>query len=155
MVAKKSDPPNYTLGQAQRDIANLRGQISRLGTTPTIWTPALTGIGTATFNVLTGYYYRLGKLIFMNAYLTINAAGSGASTLTITSPTNPDRSDRQVIHGQREGATGTQGVYNMIAFTGGSGNVWDRIREQAGNNITGADLIAGSIIVFNGWYREA
>jgi hypothetical protein len=155
MVTKKSDPPNYTLAQAQKDVANLRGQISHLGATPTLYTPTVGGAGTITFTTQNGWYYRLGKLIFWNAYLNTNSPGTGASTVTISSPTSPDRSDRQVVSLSRSTSGGGSVAGVVIAFTGGSGAVWDSMTLGNGTTLVGTDFSTASLHVVQGWYREA
>ena len=140
------------------------------GNTPTSYVPTWANIGTATFNTNTGYYWRVGKMVFVVVYATINVAGSGNNTTTPTTftlPTNPDRSTRQTIpfHGETikvNGGLGATTIRNgmVVTFTGGSGAVIDRIRVtdsdgDGDNNIYGGDLTAGGILSVTGWYREA
>jgi len=126
------------------------------------YTPVITGGGTATFSALTGRFIEIGQLVWMNAYAVVNAAGSGASNVTITAPTSIDRSMRQIVPCQAEGAFGLASNFHgeLIAFTGGSGATWDRIRMIDGvstnreANVTGADLRASGIWTFSGWYLQ-
>ena len=124
-------------------------------TTATTYTPSVTGQGSATFTTLTGWYYTLGTgsgcLVFVSIYFACSG-GTGASNVTITTPTNPDRTTRQVLPGVRETAGRSEGV--LVAFTGGSGNVWDRM-VHGGADITGANLSGSTIHVYTGWYRQA
>lgn len=121
---------------------------------PHSYTPVLGNDGTATYSIRTGRYWRIGPLIYMNAFFSVNAAGSGAGTLTLTSPTNIDRVQRQFVDCHAEGLTGNSGSIQAVAFTGGSGTVFDRVRNSTGANMTGASLTANGLLDFVGWYRE-
>lgn len=122
----------------------------------TTYTPTWTGIGTATFTQNTGWWVRIGKLIFFAVYATVNAAGSGASVVQVTAPTSIDRTTRQVVVCHTESLTaGNNGTSSLLAFQSGSGATWDRIRNSTNGSITGADLLATGTIVATGWYREA
>lgn len=126
------------------------------GNAPTSYVPVVSGGGTATFTTNAGYYWRLGKMVYFSVYVVVNAAGSGAGTVSITAPSNIDRTTRQEVHCHTESmTTGNNGSSTLLSFTSGSTNVWDRIRNSTNGSITGADLLAGSIITVNGWYREA
>lgn len=124
------------------------------GNAPTTYTPTVTNGGTVTWTTRTGYWWRVGKIVFVVAYLAVNAAGSGTSTVAITMPSSVDRSTRQVIGMSAEGV-GLNGHSHVVFFTGGTGATSDRIRSYDGQNLTGADLLAGGILTIQGWYREA
>ena len=139
-----------------------------VNTTNSTWipyTPTITGGGTATFTTNGGYYWRLGKIIFVNVFIIVNAAGSGSSTVAITMPSNVDRSSRQAltVHAESVGAGGSGASAirggELVFFTGGSGATSDRFRvdQTTGNegNILGNDLLAGGSLTIQGWYREA
>lgn len=121
------------------------------------YTPAVTNGGSATFTTLSGRYRRLGptsaSMIFFHTTIVVNAAGSGASNITFTTPTNIDRTVSWIFYGMVETA-GLSGVY-AIALASGSGAVVDRVRTGAATNVTGADLTAGRILRFAGLYEEA
>jgi hypothetical protein len=122
------------------------------------YTPSIAGGGTATFTTNTGWYYKIGTshLVFVSVYFVVNAAGSGASNVTVTTPSNPDRTTRQSIVGVRETSGSSRAAGAMVAFTGGSGAIWDRLIFGTGSGgITGVDLAAGSLHNFTGFYREA
>ncbi|MEU0398345.1 hypothetical protein ABZ208_37505 [Streptomyces sp. NPDC006208] len=122
----------------------------------TTYTPTVTGGGAVTWTTRTGWWQRVGKMIFFNAYLVVNVAGSGALNVAITAPTNIDRTIRQTVFVSGEGLTaGNSGSLALTAFTGGAGATFDRLRNSAGTNITGAALAAGADITVTGWYREA
>ena len=121
----------------------------------TVYTPTIANGGTATFTTNTGWYFEIGSsIVFFCAYFQVNAGGSGASNVTITSPTNVDRTTRQVVGAVRETSGGPRSEGGLVAFTGGSGAVWDRMYFGA-TDLTGANLSAGSIHTFQGWYRAA
>ena len=124
--------------------------------TYTTYTPTVTGDGTATYTTKTGWYQRVGKNYSFTAYLVVNNAGSGASNVTITAPASIDRTTRQCVSVSCEGLTaGNNGSCQLVAFTGGSGATFDRLRNSTGVNITGADLQAGALITATGWIRAA
>ena len=129
----------------------------------TTYTPVLTNFGTATFSTITGYWRYIGpKLVFVDIYIVVNAAGSGSTAMTITLPTSPYRTLRQLIPCAYEDmvSASANGGGSIICFVGGSGAVADRIRvsDPASNtylNLDGADLRAGGIFHAQGIYREA
>jgi len=59
--------------------------------TTTSWTPALTFGGTATgmTGTFTGFYMRIGSLVFFQASFTLTAKGSSTGTASVTLPISP------------------------------------------------------------------
>jgi hypothetical protein len=112
------------------------------------------GMGSGTNSTATGYYVKLGKIVFIKIYLVCNANGTGAGNITITTPSSPDRTTRQTLHANVEGHT-INGSFQLVALTGGSGAVWDRLRSSTGANMIGTDYDNGGIITIQGWYLEA
>lgn len=132
------------------------GGLSVAATNWTSYTPTVGNAGTATWTVRSGYYYKLGKLVALAIFLQVNAAGSGASTLTVTAPSTIDRSIRQVLTANIEGtASGIDGCATLMVFLGGSGATFDRIRTRDGGSMDGSDLATGTLVTIQGWYREA
>lgn len=122
---------------------------------PEDYTPVLGNDGVATYSVRRGWFYRIGPMVFMNAYFVASGAGSGAANLSLTAPTNIDRTNRQYVGMSAEANTaGNNGSVTAVAFTSGSGTVFDRVRNSTGANLIGTDITAGSILSFEGWYRE-
>lgn len=120
------------------------------------YTPTVTGGGAATFTSRTGYWQRIGKIVQFVAFIDVNAAGSGAGNVTITAPTSIDRTTRQTVFAHCDNITPAQeGSCAVVAFVGGSGSTFDRLRARDNSNVTGADLLAGALITVQGWYREA
>lgn len=124
------------------------------GNSPNVYTPTVTNGGSVTWTTRTGYWWRLGKIVFVVAYLSVNVAGSGSSNVAITMPTSVDRTTRQVLGMSAEGV-GLNGHSHVMFFTGGSGATSDRIRSYDGQNLIGSDLLAGGLLTIQGWYREA
>lgn len=125
---------------------------------PFAFTPSITGAGSLTLSTAVGYYYLMGDLVFVNAYLVVNAAGTGAGPISLVGPPiNPFRgSARQFIQGSAEaGGSGINGACQAVAFSSGSANVWDRIRSSTGANVAGTDLQNGTLMIFAGAYRRA
>lgn len=123
-------------------------------TTFTTYTPTVAGGGTATFSVRDGWYYRLGGLVFFEAYIAPSAAGSGSANVTFTLPSTPYRgaaNRRQAIPVH----VGALGNCMAIIAAGGTGAAVDSIALNSGSNIVGSQLTASTIITATGWYREA
>lgn len=120
------------------------------------YTPVVTGGGTVTWTTITGRWQRIGRIIFVEMYLQVNAAGSGATAITITGPVNIDRTIRQTLQADCDNITAArEGSCSLLSFIGGTGAVFDRLRGRDNVSVTGADLLANSIITVTGWYREA
>lgn len=117
--------------------------------------PATSGGGTATFQVLSGRYRRLGpKTVAFNIFIDVDNAGSGASVFQVELPTEPDRTIRQVFVGSAEGGTALSGLHGLLILSG-TGNFIDRIRYAGATNVTGADLTSGKFFTISGVYEEA
>jgi hypothetical protein len=131
------------------------GAIAAYGGGWTTYTPVMTGYGSATFTQRTGYWRRIGDGIQFVAYFVVGVAGSGATVLNVTAPTAIDRTTRQLVPAHLESlTTGNNGCGTVYAAQGGSGNVFDRIRNYSNSSLTGADLLSTGIITIQGWYRE-
>jgi hypothetical protein len=141
------------------------GNLTVSTTTWTTYTPTIGNGGSVTWTTRTGYYYKLGKIVFVCIYLNVNAVGSGTSLVTVDMPSSVDRSTRQAltVHAETIGANGnaTSSIRGgeCVFLTGGTGATSDRIRVDNGtsneSNIQGVDLLAGGLITVQGWYREA
>lgn len=117
------------------------------------FTPTVTNGGTATFTTQTGYWQRVGKMVFVNIYIVVNAGGSGATPITIALPVTPNRTNRQVMFMHGSGLTTGTGEYTALILTSGSGAVIDTV-SRGGTDVTGADLTNADIITIQGWIRE-
>jgi hypothetical protein len=141
------------------------GNLAVAATTWTTYTPTVTNGGSVTWTTRTGYYYKLGKIVFVCIYLNVNAAGTGTGLVLVDMPSSVDRTNRQALtlHAETIGANGnaTSSIRGgeCAFFTGGTGATSDRLRVDNGtsneSNIQGADLLAGGLITIQGWYREA
>lgn len=125
--------------------------------------PGVGNTGGATFSTRTGWWFRLGPWRFVNIYLVVNGAGSGAGIVTVTVPWNVYRGTRQTLtmHCESVGPNGSHiGDGQCVFFTGGSGGTADRLRNSSNDgtnrdlNITGADLLSGGIIDIQGILLE-
>lgn len=138
------------------DSFTVGGGLTVAGTTWTTYTPTVTGGGSATWTIRTGYYYKLGKLVTVLVYIQVNAAGSGSTPISIDMPSSLDRSTRQALVAQCDNLSASySGTNSLLSFTGGTGATFDRLRTFDNQNITGAQLAAGALITIQGWYREA
>lgn len=153
------------------------GTVDDQSTTPDInpqdegvltYTPTVTNGGSATFTTQTARYYKLGKLVWVNIGLVVNAAGSGTSSVAVALPSTPSRTIQQALdltcESVRVASQSTKG--SAVILTSGSGATIDRIRNQVAAsgdsttdnrilNVQGAHLLAGAIITITGWYLEA
>jgi hypothetical protein len=121
------------------------------------YTPAIANGGTLALSTADGWYFKLGKLVYFEAYCVVGTAGSGSTAVTITAPSTPYRSGRrQSVPGACRDGTSNPiiGPISALTFAGGSGAVFDRIMTS-GADVTGVNLVSGAIITLNGWYREA
>jgi hypothetical protein len=127
------------------------------------YTPVVAGGGTATYTSRTGWYWKLGKLVFFNCEFTVGTAGSGTSIVTVTAPTAIDRSSRQVIPLHAKGAwtSGMAANGTAVSLETGTGNVIDHLSMSNDNALNrdgilaGVNLLATARISISGWYREA
>lgn len=129
--------------------------------TQTPFTPTWTIGGSPGTSVNTGWYWKLGKLVFFEIYTAWSASGTGTSNIVANLPTTPFRdgaganTTRQLIPGY---ATGTNiisptAIYGMV-LAGGSGTNMTVL--DTGNNILQSNNIqSGTIIIIQGQYREA
>jgi hypothetical protein len=133
------------------------------GNSPTSYTPTVSNGGTVTWTDRTGYWWRLGKIVFVNIFLTVNNAGSGSGIVQVTMPSSVDRSTRQALTlnvesiGANGNATSASRGGECVFFVSGSGSTADRLRvdNTTEQNILGNDLLAGGTLTIQGWYREA
>ncbi|MEE4546455.1 hypothetical protein V2S66_31385 [Streptomyces sp. V4-01] len=128
------------------------------------YTPVVTNAGSATFTTLTGIYVVMGPLTWVNIDLTVGTAGSGSGLVTITMPSAPDHTQRQVLtmHTESVGSGGNASSHigggEAVFLAGGSGTTTDRLRTDEGsttareNNVMGNDLLAGGHITIQGFY---
>lgn len=124
------------------------------------FTPSFSGLGTGTYATQVGYYYTWGKLVWFNAYMSINANGTGGTNLSFNGPPlNIDRGARQAALLTATNFGGGNGIRTgmAVAFTGGSGSVWDAIYTTQNTvddmvRITGSAVPAGALIVISGMY---
>lgn len=155
-TSSTADALNIQTNSVLQAAIDSTGVFRTYGTnSPTTYTPTIANGGTATFSTRTGWYWRVGKMIFFTAYFIVGTAGSGVSNVTMTAPTNVDRTTRQMIPCNADGVATINGTYMVMAFVGGSGAVLDRFRTYDGGSLTGGDLTAGAIFTTTGWYREA
>lgn len=173
-----STPTDVTLTRSGTSTLTLTGSLSvssgvsvtgglTVGaTTWTTYTPTVTNGGSVTWTTRTGYYYKLGKIVFVVVYLVVNVAGTGSGLVAVDMPSSVDRTTRQalVLHGETIGVNGTgSGTLRggeAVFFPGGSGATSDRLRVvdadgDGSGNVQGVDLKAGASLTIQGWYREA
>jgi hypothetical protein len=159
-VDKFSVTPDGHLTAAGTVFSN---ELSVAATTWQSYTPVVSGAGAATFATRDGWYYKIGKLVFVQTHIALSAAGTGTGTVTISLPSTPYRGSanrRQylpayaggIAAGTNSGVGGT--AVGNINFTG-SGAQIDQLRGPTDILIRGDNLSATSVITLSGWYREA
>ncbi|MFD7855135.1 hypothetical protein ACFV6B_12740 [Streptomyces microflavus] len=141
----------------------ITGRMTVTNTTFTAYTPTVAGGGSATFTSRTGWYYKLGKMVYFNAEFVVASPGSGSSAVTITAPSSIYRGARQSFpaHGQSTTTSGAVMNGHAVAIESGSGAVIDRISlsndgaSNRDNILNGTNLLATARVSISGWYREA
>ncbi len=129
--------------------------------TQTPFTPAWTVGGSPATTTNVGWYWKLGKLVFFEIYTQWSASGTGTSNIAANLPTIPFRdgaganTTRQLVSGY---ATGTSvisptAVYGLV-LAGGTGTAMT-VLDPGNNALQSNNIQNGTIIVFEGFYREA
>ncbi|MET9436863.1 hypothetical protein [Streptomyces sp. NPDC006551] len=130
--------------------------LSVASTTWDAYTPVVTGAGTPTYTTRTGWYRQIGDEVYFCAYIVIGAtAGTGSALITVTAPTLIDRTTRQIVPANGDGMSGNSGSLQAVALPGTVTNVFDRIRNSTGTNVTGSALVTGATLTIQGSYRRA
>lgn len=138
------------------------GNLNVTNQTFTTFTPNWSGIGTATFTRNFGAYAKFGKLVWFQIYTQWATDGSGSSGISVSFPTEPFRAGtganttRQVVIGgiTLSNSGVVDGPTEMFAFAGDTGTQSATLRRFDGLNITGSNMVTGSIFTIDGWYRE-
>lgn len=138
------------------------------GNSPTSFTPSWGNTGGASFSTNSGFYFKIGKMVFVHLHTIVSGAGSGSGIVSVNMPSVVDGTIRQVLtlHGETVGvngnATGTIRGGECVKFAGSNSATMDRLRVDSASspvaredNILGADLIVGATLTIQGWYREA
>lgn len=131
-------------------------------TTWTAFTPTWTGIGTATLAQNRGWYYKLGKIVFIEIFGAFNGAGSGTAGIQLTLPSVPFReggganTTRQMIPGWADAMNiMSPGWAYLPIFAGDVGATSGALRMYDQSVIQGQHIQNGTIFTVEGWYREA
>ncbi|MFF1916221.1 hypothetical protein ACFVYE_32460 [Streptomyces sp. NPDC058239] len=141
----------------------VEGGLTVTGTTFTAYTPTVSNGGSATYSSRTGWYYKLGKMVYFTAEFVASADGSGTTAITVTAPSSIYRGTRQLFtcHAQGIYVSGLVANGNAVALDTGSGNVIDRISvsnngtANRDNILNGSQLLNGATVTIQGCYREA
>lgn len=164
LVGGDSAPPLISMDAANLTVnsafnINAAGEIDLYGPRHD-FVPGVVNAGSATFSTRSGYWIQFGPLRFVNVYLVVNAAGSGAGLFNVTLPFSVNRDLRQTItmHCESVGPNGSHiGDGQCVFFTGTSGGTSDRLRNSSNDatnrdqNITGADLLSNGLISIEGF----
>ncbi|MEV6165808.1 hypothetical protein AB0L71_28615 [Streptomyces sp. NPDC052052] len=142
---------------------SVTGRLAVTNTAYETYTPTVGNAGTATWSTRDGWYYKLGTMVFFQAYLVASAAGSGTTGITISLPSTPWRgsANRRQYFGIYAGgiAAGTNSAVGGHAVgliqPDGSGAQLDQVRGATDIQLRGNNIGATSTFTINGWYREA
>ena len=85
------------------------------------YTPTVTGGGTATFTTRSGWYFQTGKIVFVNLYVLVLAAGSGSAVVQLSLPVAADTSIDQILPAHGQSLKGTSSSVNGLATINTSG----------------------------------
>jgi hypothetical protein len=145
----------------------VNGDLTVSSTTWSTYVPTVANGGTVTWSQQVGWYKKLGKMVFVEIYLSATAAGSGTTGLTISLPSTPYRdggsganTTRQVFYAYCGGvAAGTNssisGSFTGVVLAGGTGAIIDQFRGPTDIQMRGEQIGSSTIITIQGWYREA
>jgi hypothetical protein len=161
--------PLGLLAQGSAGYANIFGNLNVTGklavsnTTYDTYTPTIGNAGSATWSTSEGWYYKLGTMVFFQAYVAASAAGSGATGITISLPSTPWRgtANRRQYFGVYAGGivagsnSGIGGHAVGLIQPDGVGAQLDQVRGPTDIQIRGYNIGATSTFTINGWYREA
>ena len=89
-----------TFTAATLSSADVNTYLSHTGDGWNTWTPALTQTGSVTCTVSRSTYYRSGRLIETDGYLTVTGSGTGASVVTISLPVSAGSGSNNTILGE-------------------------------------------------------
>jgi hypothetical protein len=139
------------------------GDISASTTTWSPFTPSWTVSGSPSMSTNVGWYKKIGKLVFFEIYTVWSASGSTSAQITVNAPSNIFRD------GNGAGTTRQMPVYGWISGSAtlgpciimGQATATDAtlprmfISDFGNSGVQSAFIQNGTIITFQGWYREA
>jgi hypothetical protein len=133
------------------------------GNSPTSYTPTWSGLGTATMSRNLGWYWRIGKLVFIEIYAQFaSGPGTGTTGISVTLPSTPFRegaganSTRQLITGWADAMNiMSPGLMFLPVYAGGSGAASGALCMYDFSTLQTQHLQAGTIFTIQGYYREA
>ncbi|MFF8250074.1 hypothetical protein [Streptomyces griseus] len=155
--------PLTLLADAGAAFVSVEGSLAVSHTTYSTYTPVVGNAGSATWAVRDGWYYKLGTMVFFQAYIAASGVGSGTTGITISLPSTPWRgpsANRRQYFGVYAGgiAAGTNsavGGHSVgLIQPDGSGDQFDQVRGPTDIQIRGNNISATSTFTINGWYRE-
>lgn len=133
----------------QADAVALSGQITAYGSASGV--PTINNRGSGTVTGASYVWCRLGNVVFFQVDWTMTAAGSGASSVTVTGMGLPVSTNARIL-----GDRGGVGVTTLIGRLTVSGDeeIISAIATIAapGTPLTGADLADGAAYSFHGMY---
>lgn len=153
--ALQIDTPGQLVQAVDSDLV-VDGELTVGSVVGGTYTPSVTGGGTATFTTAQGDYIKLGKWVFVRIFLLVNAAGSGATAISVSTPSTVDKTYRNALAGNGSGLSAQNGSIIGLGFHGvANAATLDRVVGSTGTAITGANLSNGATIVLAGFYIEA
>ena len=127
------------------------------------YTPTVTGGGSATFTTRTGWWVQLGKLVLVDLYVVVSAAGSGSSVVQLSLPVPARTTEDQLLPAHGQSLKGTSSSVNGFATINTSGGASQLTKitlssntgTNSDTNLLGSDLGTGANLSVMGWYRAA
>jgi hypothetical protein len=117
-------------------------------------TPTIVGGGTATYTSRNCRWVQIGRLVVFHVGFVVNAAGSGATNVTITGTGLPSAATAFGATGDR-GGTGLVRLLYRFTLGGGETQVNEIRNVNAGSIVTGADLASTAAYNVHGAYIAA
>ena len=171
MIGRYSADPSIQLGASGPDsfislnqtLFDLNGEvIGYAGGATHSYTPVVGGGGTFT-STRTGEWVRLGRLVWVRIFIDGTAVGSGGSTVTVSLPSEPDRTMAQALTFTATNVFSGGLIANGSAVVSptGAGAQIDALRctnngaSNQDQTIGGASLLATAEMTIQGWYLEA
>ena len=172
-IYSRGDITTYTEANILADRITLHGDVRFSTTNWLSYIPNALGFNGGSFQSRLGYYYQLGRMVFVNIQITMINGGSTTNNtvISVSMPTGVDRTNRQLLPVWIQGLRTNPGATNpnadlytsvgtAVFQTGSSGVNTDWIIARRGGETAGEDPIlgqfigAGAVISIVGWYRS-
>lgn len=143
------------------DALVVTGDLDVQATTWTTFTPTYTIGGNPAMSTNVGWHKKFGKIVFFEIYTVFGSDGIGTADIVANLPSTPFRdgagagTTRQTIHGNISGMNGLAGgaSFARVLATGTGTNI--TVERYDFTSIQTNHIQTGTILMLQGWYREA